>query len=108
MRLRTEGYSLVSQASTGLLGANDLLIEDTVALELDGREFHESTFERDRLRDLISTTEGRHVIRVSRRMLRHQWPLILEAIRSCLSARRVGNSGDLVPHPVGKQRSHPR
>ena len=106
VRLRQRGYRVISQASTGMLGANDLVIEDTVALELDGREFHESTFEADRRRDLITTIEGRHVIRVSAGMLRHDWPAILMAIEACLRARRVGNSGNFVARPRGSQRSH--
>jgi len=108
VRLRLLGYRVASQVSTGMLDANDLVIEDCAVLELDGREFHESTFEKDRRKDLITTIEGRHVIRVSEGMLRYDWPSILGALEACLRARSVGNSGDFVRQPTGSQRSHGR
>ena len=93
VRLIRAGFRVESQRRTGELGASDLVIEGEVALELDGREFHEHAFESDRRRDLVTTLEGKHVIRVSRRMLRERWPSIEAAIRAALAARSVGNSG---------------
>jgi len=96
VRLLQAGFRVASQRRTGLLGASDLVVEGQIALELDGREFHEKRFESDRRRDLITTTEGKHVIRASRRMVLDQWPAIVGAIRAALAARRVGNSGTVV------------
>lgn len=93
VRLLQVGFAVTSQQRTGLAGATDLVIQESVALELDGREFHAPYFERDRRRDLVTTIEGRHVIRVSESMLREEWPHVEAAIRSALAARRVPKSG---------------
>jgi very-short-patch-repair endonuclease len=106
VRLQTAGFWVAPQQSTGELGATDLVVEGTVALELDGREFHADSFESDRRRDLITTVEGRHVIRVSRNMVRDAWPAIEDAIRAALAARSVGNSGTLLHLRSASQRTN--
>jgi very-short-patch-repair endonuclease len=108
VRLRQSGFRVHSQQRTGDLGATDLVVEDHVALELDGRAFHADSFERDRRRDLVTTIEGRHVIRVSALMVRDSWGQIDAAIRQALAARGAGNSGDIPPPLRGKQRAHGR
>ncbi len=108
VRLRRCGWEVSSQVRTGLLGASDLVVEGQVALETDGREFHETSFETDRRRDLTTTREGRHVIRVSAKMVREVWPEIEAAVAAALVARRVretGNSGQSPPVPHASQRS---
>lgn len=108
VRLLTAGYRVWSQQRTGLLGSIDLLVEDQVALELDGRAFHEGSFESDRRRDLVTTVEGRHVIRASALMVRDDWPAIAAAVSGALAARRVSNSGRSWMPRVGSQRTHRR
>lgn len=107
-RLLRRGWSVRSQVRVGELGSIDLVIEDSVALELDGREFHESSFERDRRKDLAITLEGRHSIRVSRSMLISEWSRIEHAIEEALRARYVpitGFSGVAIPAPRGSRRT---
>jgi very-short-patch-repair endonuclease len=95
----------------GELGAIDLVIEDQVALELDGREFHESTFEGDRRKDVAITSEGRHPIRVSHSMVRSEWASVERAIEAALRARRhpaaTGFSGVAPDEPCGHRRTTP-
>lgn len=108
VRLRQAGFRVRSQQKTGDLGGSDLTIEGSVVLETDGRKFHEKSFESDRRRDLVTTIEGRHVIRASYSMVRDEWPAILAAIRAALASRYVGSSGDFVRVGPSRQRSHRR
>lgn len=100
VRLLRRGYRVRSQVPVGL-GAIDLVIEDEVALELDGREFHEHRFERDRRKDLAITEQGRHSLRVSYRMLCDEWPSIERAIDAALRARGVRKSAIPPVEPRG-------
>jgi very-short-patch-repair endonuclease len=103
VRIRALGWSCEPQVRLGDFEAIDLVVENHVAVELDGREFHQDAFEADRVRDLRVTIEGRHCIRVTKSMLEKHWPLVAEAIAAALRARRPaagGNSGQLprTPH----------
>lgn len=107
--VRQRGWAVRSQARVGDLGSIDLVIEDHVALELDGQEFHESTFEADRRKDLQITIEGRHSLRISASILRHHWVEVELAIAAALRARRRGDAGNSAPPalvPRGSRR-HP-
>jgi very-short-patch-repair endonuclease len=107
VRIRKRGWTCRSQVRVGDSGAIDLVIEDQVALELDGRAFHESTFESDRRKDLAITLEGRHALRVSKPMLLEAWPQIEEAVGLALAARgrSVGITGKESLRPRGNRRS---
>jgi very-short-patch-repair endonuclease len=97
-----------SQVRVGAFSAIDLVVEDQIALELDGRAFHEATFEADRRKDLAITIEGRHSIRISRRILRESWTDVERAIAAGLAARRhgdAGKSGELFAPPKRKLRA---
>lgn len=93
VRLLSSGWSVRSQVRVGELGSIDLVVEDQIALELDGRAFHESTFERDRRKDLEIAIEGRHSIRISFSIVRDSWPDVERAITATLAARRHGDGG---------------
>jgi very-short-patch-repair endonuclease len=93
VRLLSAGWAVKSQIRVGELESIDLVVEGQIALELDGREFHESTFERDRRKDLAIAIEGRHSIRISLPMLRHVWADVERAITAALAARRHGDGG---------------
>ena len=111
VRCIQRGWKFRPQARFGDLEAIDLLIEDIVALELDGREFHAATFDADRLRDLRVTIEGRHSIRLSYSIVRDHWGLVDKAITAALAARRHGDtgiSGQPGQRPRGRHRSSGR
>lgn len=108
VRLLRRGWRVRSQTRVGDLESIDLVVEEVVALELDGREFHESTFERDRRKDLQITVEGRHSIRVSALMVLEIWPRIELAIEAALRAAQsapVVSTGVVAPQPRGRRRS---
>jgi very-short-patch-repair endonuclease len=109
VRLLRAGWRVRSQVRVGEMGAIDVVIADQIALELDGRAHHESSFEEDRRKDLRITTEGRHSIRVTYSMLFDCWPAVEAAIEAAAEARGVGaskNSVNSPPRPTGSQRSH--
>lgn len=86
-RLRMSGHHVTSQVLLGELERIDLVIDGDVALELDGKEFHERRFERDRRKDLRITVGGRHAIRVTYSMLLNSWGTVHNAIVCALTAR---------------------
>jgi len=67
----------------------DLLIENTIALDVDGEEFHRDRFLPDRTKDLAATRFGFHAVRPAARHVFDEWPAVLEAIRVALAARGV-------------------
>ena len=106
VRLKRHGWSVRSQIPVSGFGGIDLVIEDTVALETDGRTYHESSFETDRLKDLAITRAGRHAIQISRAMLLYNWAAIESAITEALRARGVvGKTGESLAEPRGRQRT---
>lgn len=106
VRLRRRGWRVTSQVRVGDLGAIDLVVADLVALELDGREHHERSFERDRRKDLRITIDGRHCLRLTYSMLLSQWPRVERAIVAALAARGfVQDSVTPPPEPRGSRRT---
>jgi len=88
-RLRMRGFHVTSQVPVGWLERIDLVVEDHVAIEVDGEEYHRDRFHKDRLKDLQITIEGRHGIRISVPMIQRGWHEVLAAIASALEARSV-------------------
>lgn len=88
-RLRMQGFHVTSQVPVGWLERIDLVIEDHVAIEVDGEEFHRDRFHKDRLKDLQITIEGRHGIRISVPMIQRGWADVVAATASALKARSI-------------------
>lgn len=64
----------------------DLLVGDRLVLELDGRAFHSGAdFERDRRQDLELTLRGYLVVRLSYRMVVHDWDATHRAVRELIA-----------------------
>lgn len=106
VRILQRGWAVRSQVRVGDLQAIDLVVEDHVALELDGRAHHEARFESDRRKDLAITREGRHSIRVTASMLWNHWADVEAAISCALEARQVVPSAGTAPvEPRGKRRA---
>lgn len=83
-RLRLRGYRVRSQVPMGGSRRIDLVVEDQVALEVDGEEFHRDRFKEDRLKDLLITLLKLHVIRPPAVAVFNQWDLVLAAIETAL------------------------
>ena len=90
LRLRRMGYRVVIQAAIPGVGHVDALIEDAVALEIDGRAFHAETFVEDRRRDLAAEWIGIRVLRIPATMVNSDWHYVASTItRMVKDARRV-------------------
>ncbi|TDW30548.1 hypothetical protein [Cryobacterium psychrophilum] len=95
-RLRHEGYRVDAQVRVGQPGTEtmppeDLVVEDCVAVEIDGQEWHgESRFHPDHTRDLQAAGLGRPTLRLTYAQILFEWPTTLAAIdRTVVDARRA-------------------
>lgn len=80
LRLQRAGFRVRAQVFIPGVGHVDNLINDVVDLETDGREFHESSFESDRRRDLAAEWIGIRTLRVPAAMVDTDWDYIEETI----------------------------
>ena len=82
-RLRRLGINVRSQVFFGSVGRVDLLAGRRLVIEVDSREHHtgESTYEKDRRRDLVLVTHDMLVLRLTYRQIVYEWDETLEAIR---------------------------
>lgn len=104
VRLLSEGHRVDSQVPVGVRQSIDLVVDDVVAIEVDGREFHESTFEEDRRKDLAIILEGRSPTRLSYRMIDRHWPSVLAAIGQAVANHRRGALGSGPRPRIAKRR----
>jgi very-short-patch-repair endonuclease len=105
--LQLRGFLVTSQVPVGALERIDLVIEDIVALETDGKD-HLGRFEKDRRKDLSITIEGRHALRATYAMVRYDFDRLVEAIERAITARHpswsLENSGSGArPAPLGRR-----
>jgi hypothetical protein len=85
-RLERIGYTVTVQPFVPGMGHGDLLIEDCVGLDVDGREWHgEDRYEIDHARDLHAEGLGRHVLRLSTRQIHVTWDTTLATIERVVS-----------------------
>jgi hypothetical protein len=103
-RLRLLGYQVDIQVRLNDLERIDLVVDDCVGIETDGRAFHLETFEVDRMKDVDITIADMHPLRPSANMVFTKWPRIELAVRRAIAARppvcACGNSGTAVEHPL--------
>jgi hypothetical protein len=93
LRLERAGHEVVAQGFVPGLGHQDLVVDDCLGLDVDGRRWHGiDRFAEDRDRDLQSEWLGRHVIRIRTSHIFATWPFTLEvierAVGDALLARR--------------------
>lgn len=62
----------------------DLLIDDWLVLEIDGRDTHdtEKAFTQDRVRSAWIIREGRIVVRFAYATVIYEWPFVLETVQA--------------------------
>jgi very-short-patch-repair endonuclease len=91
-RLRLAGHQVTSQVPVAELGSIDLVVDGVVAIETDGYEYHSTTFESDRSKDLAILAEGRTAMRLSYRMVRNEWSSVETAVEVARSSHRLQHS----------------
>lgn len=96
-RLRLRGHTVVSQVLLDSQEEIDLLVDECVAVEVDGEKYHLTRFERDRHKDANITIEKFYSFRPSARMVFYEWDSVVLAIETAISmhvrAPTIGNSG---------------
>jgi very-short-patch-repair endonuclease len=95
-RLRHHGFTVVAQGQVGTFAGSireDLVVEDCVALEIDGRQWHGvAKLGSDYDRDLMVEGLGRRAIRLSYRQVMFDWQTTLATIeRTVADALRLRN-----------------
>ena len=102
LRLERAGHAVTTQAFVPGLGRQDLLVDDVVAVEVDGEAWHgNEQFHLDRSRDLQATRLGRRTIRITANHIRSDWPNTLTAIeRAVDEAELVRNRGTFRDTPA--------
>ena len=97
-RLQLRGHHVVSQIPVGSRERIDMVVDNLVAIETDGEQFHLTRFEEDRRKDITITIAGYHVLRPSARMIFRDWHRVYLAVESALAARRAqGEISDMPP-----------
>ncbi|WP_341954573.1 hypothetical protein [Salinibacterium sp. TMP30] len=94
-RLRLAGHTVEIQVAVGRKRI-DMVIDNIVALEINGKQFHAHTFEEDHLKSIEITIVGFHAMSVSANMVFTQWELFSRAVSVALGShapRNFGNSG---------------
>ena len=86
-RLRHRGFKVVAQGRIGSDSIReDLVVEDCVALEIDGRQWHGATkFVSDYDRDLMVEGLGRRTLRLAYRHVMYEWETTLATIERTVS-----------------------
>lgn len=105
VRLIKGGWAVRAQVPVGDFGAIDLVVAGRVGLELDGRTYHETKFERDRRKDLQIAIEGLAPLRVTYTMLRQEWPRVEQGLARLA---RGQNSVTPLTEPRGRRRASGR
>jgi very-short-patch-repair endonuclease len=86
-RLRLRGHHVKTQVPVCTRERIDLVVDNLVAIETDGEEFHRTRFEEDRRKDITITIVGYHVLRPSARTIFGDWQRFYKAVESALAAR---------------------
>jgi very-short-patch-repair endonuclease len=101
-RLRMAGLRVRSQVPVAHFGAIDLVVENAVAIEVDGDRFHRDRFARDRAKDLDIALTGLHPLRPSADIVFRRWRELEDAVLIMLL-----NLGVAVPPRAGPSRATP-
>ena len=91
-RLRLRGHHVDIQVTLNDLERIDLVVDDCVGMETDGRAFHLETFEADRVKDVDITINNLHPMRPSANMVFRHWPRIALAVERAIAARAPARS----------------
>jgi len=101
-RLRLRGHRVDIQVRLGDFERIDLVVDDCVGIETDGRAYHLETFENDRRKDLDITIARLHPLRPSANMVFRHWAHVLLAVEQAIAARAGADTrADRHPDPNG-------
>lgn len=90
LRLERAGFTVVAQGHVPGMGHQDLVVDDCVGLDVDGRIWHEGNdqFAADRDRDVHAEGLGRHSLRIRTAHIFQTWPHTLAVIERAVADAR--------------------
>lgn len=107
-RLRMAGHHVEIQAELPTGEFVDLVVDSAVGIEVDGRRWHEGSFERDRAKDITITLERMHGLRPSASTVFGDWPRLYRAICVALEERGIPLPSETQEIRTGRRRRIPR
>ncbi|MGV8884922.1 MAG: hypothetical protein ACOH1T_04945 [Microbacteriaceae bacterium] len=88
-RFRLAGHRVESQRELPTGEVLDLVVDGQAGVDIDGREFHEGSFERDRNKDVTVNLDGLHAMRPSANMIFRNWDRFYASVCVALEMRGV-------------------
>lgn len=104
VQLVDAGHHVVSQVDIPGAGPLDLLVDDLVGIETDGRKWHGARFLSDRTKDIRVGAWGIPVLRLARPHIFEEWPETLATIEQLIAqtARRLPRGRRFFPTAAGR------
>jgi hypothetical protein len=100
-RLRRAGFHVTSQVPVGFGRHTDLVVNDVLGVETDGRRWHAHRFDADVSKDMATLVRGRIPVHLSYELITQEWETVLAAIEAGVLMHREGTSaGPARPAPV--------
>ena len=96
-RLRDAGFVVQSQVPLENGQRIDLVVNDIVGLETDGKAHHADSFEKDRAKDSLIIRAGYVPYRAPANTVFRDWPTVEATVIAAIVSRRSGNSGVQLP-----------
>ena len=106
-RLRIAGHHVEIQTVLPTGEFVDLVVDSVIGLEVDGRRWHEGSFERDRNKDITITIEGMHGLRPAASTVFGDWPRLHRAICVALGERGIPLPSETQDIRSGRRRRIP-
>ncbi|MFF0911424.1 DUF559 domain-containing protein [Microbacterium enclense] len=102
-RLHRRGIALESQVQIPRVGVVDFVLDRSIILEVDGRDYHDgaSLRHKDLRRDSLAAAQGYETLRFDYALVLYDWPLVERAIlarRETARHRSARRSAPGVPH----------
>jgi len=108
-RFRIAGHHVDSQVRLEETGEReDLVVDGQIGVDVDGREFHEPYFERDRSKDGVVNRAGLHAMRPSAATVFRRWDGLQRAVTVALAARGFAPPSEIQGFGTPRRRRVPR
>ena len=107
-RLRIAGHHVEIQAELPTGEFVDLVVDRAIGLEVDGRRWHEGSFDRDRNKDITITLERMHGLRPAASTVFADWARLYAAICVALGERGIPLPSETQDIRTGRRRRVPR
>ena len=107
-RFRLAGHHVSTQVKLKTGERLDLVVDESVSVDVDGFEWHVNTFESDRAKDVTATLESFHALRPSANAVFHDWDRLQRAVWVALAERGIALPSKIQEMRSGRRRRFPR